>query len=131
AGVAPASSASRDAAWMTPPSITGSENGMPTSIASAPALATPRRSSASTDGKPPVTYGAKMRPPPSRRPRNEARRSSSLTGGSVRQRPPYRLQVLVAAAGEAHEHRSTLRERFPEEPADHVRRLQGGEDSLR
>ena len=32
AGRAPASSAKREASWITPPSITGSENGIPTSI---------------------------------------------------------------------------------------------------
>src|SRR5436190_3218985 len=130
-GVAPASSASREAVWITPPSITGSENGIPTSIASAPAFATPRRSSASTEGRPPVTYGAKMRPPPPRRALSATRRSSSLTGRSIRQRAPHRLQVLVAAAGEAHEHRGSLGEGLAEQPADHVRGLQRGEDALR
>ena len=44
-GVAPASSARCDASWMTGPSITGSENGMPTSMASAPAAAAARMAS--------------------------------------------------------------------------------------
>ena len=39
AGVVPASRARCDASWMTGPSMTGSENGMPTSTASAPAAA--------------------------------------------------------------------------------------------
>ena len=38
-GVAPAASARSEASWMTGPSMTGSENGMPTSMASAPASA--------------------------------------------------------------------------------------------
>ncbi len=37
AGVAPMRRAWSDAAWIVGPSITGSENGMPTSTASAPA----------------------------------------------------------------------------------------------
>ena len=41
-GVAPPSSAACDACWITGPSITGSENGMPISIASAPLAAAAR-----------------------------------------------------------------------------------------
>ncbi len=45
-GVAPGSSARCEAAWMTGPSMTGSEKGMPTSMASAPAAAAARTASA-------------------------------------------------------------------------------------
>ena len=38
-GVAPSASARSDASWIVGPSITGSEKGMPTSMASAPAAA--------------------------------------------------------------------------------------------
>ena len=38
-GVTPRLSARSDASWIVPPSSMGSENGRPTSIASAPALA--------------------------------------------------------------------------------------------
>ena len=44
-GVAPASSAACDACWITGPSITGSENGMPISMPSAPAAAAARMAS--------------------------------------------------------------------------------------
>jgi hypothetical protein len=53
-GVAPAASAASDASWMVGPSITGSENGMPTSIASAPAAAH-ASTVCSQPGSPPVT----------------------------------------------------------------------------
>ena len=44
-GVAPASRATCDACWITGPSITGSENGMPISNPSAPAAAAARTAS--------------------------------------------------------------------------------------
>src|SRR4029453_9085708 len=50
-GVAPSSRVPRDAPWITGPSITGSENGIPTSIASAPTSSSPRTS----PGPPPAT----------------------------------------------------------------------------
>jgi len=52
-GVAPASSARCDACWMSGPSITGSENGMPISIASAPFAAADRTASCHP-ARPPV-----------------------------------------------------------------------------
>ena len=55
AGVAPISMARREASWMVRPSITGSEKGMPTSMASAPAAATARTTSSQADPSPPVT----------------------------------------------------------------------------
>ena len=44
-----------DASWIVRPSMTGSENGMPTSIASAPARATARTTSSQDAPSPPVT----------------------------------------------------------------------------
>ena len=72
-GRAPASSASRDASWITPPSITGSENGIPTSIASAPASSS-ARSSAGVDARQPAGHvrDERLRPPASRRARSAA-----------------------------------------------------------
>jgi len=55
AGVAPRSRARRDASWMVRPSITGSENGMPISMASAPASAIAMSTSVQCDPSPPVT----------------------------------------------------------------------------
>ena len=52
AGVAPASSAIRDASWITGPSITGSENGMPTSIACAPTARSPEQQIGIDAGRP-------------------------------------------------------------------------------
>ncbi len=53
----------RDASWIIGPSITGSENGMPISMASAPASATARTTSAPARPSPPVTYGtSSLRP---------------------------------------------------------------------
>ena len=57
AGVAPDRSASAEARWMTGPSMTGSENGIPISIASAPASARARTTSSQSCPRPPVTYG--------------------------------------------------------------------------
>ena len=57
AGVAPSSSARCDASWIVRPSMTGSENGMPISMASAPASATARTTSSQAEPRPPVTYG--------------------------------------------------------------------------
>ena len=53
-GVAPDCKAFSDASWMTGPSITGSENGMPISMASAPASATARTVSTQSVPSPPV-----------------------------------------------------------------------------
>ena len=89
---APASSARRDASWITPPSITGSENGIPTSTASAPAScerlgAAPRRprgTRPSRTGRTPVrrrrgAHGAPSRDQASATPRAERTVSRSLS----------------------------------------------------
>ena len=51
----PAARACSLAAWITGPSITGSLKGTPISMASAPASATARTTSAQSDPSPPVT----------------------------------------------------------------------------
>ena len=54
-GVVPRSRARTDASWMVGPSIIGSEKGMPTSMASAPASATAWTTSSQSADMPPVT----------------------------------------------------------------------------
>ena len=54
-GVAPDPSASAEACWMTGPSMTGSEKGIPISMASAPAAAIARTTSSQSRPRPPVT----------------------------------------------------------------------------
>src|SRR4029453_11011925 len=133
AGVAPSSSARREASWITGPSITGSENGIPTSIASAPATSSPRSSSASTPLSPPVTYGTKTRPPAFSRERRDGSRSGTRRPHVSRHRPErtsHRLEVLVAPAGQVDEHERTLRERAPEQPSDRVGGFEGGQDAF-
>src|SRR6185436_16313269 len=126
AAVAPSSSARREASWMTGPSMTGSENGIPTSIASAPAPASPWRNAGVTSGRPPVAYATKARPPASTR----LRRTGSSSTTAVGQRGAHRVEVLVAPAGQADQHRGALGERPAEEPPDHVGRFQRREDPL-
>ena len=55
AGVVPRSSACNDACWTTGPSIIGSEKGMPTSMASAPAAARAWTTCTQSGDIPPVT----------------------------------------------------------------------------
>ncbi len=55
AGVAPAARAATDASWMVAPSMTGSENGRPTSTASAPASTMAASTSTQSARTPPVT----------------------------------------------------------------------------
>src|SRR6185503_7738138 len=124
-GVAPSSSARRDASWITGPSITGSENGIPTSIASAPASSSPRSSASSTPASPPVTYGTKARPPASNRDRRAVSRAGTRGPRERAARGPHRLKVLVAAAGQVDEHERALGERSTQEPADRVRGFEG------
>ncbi len=54
-GVVPRASARMEASWMVGPSMTGSENGMPTSTASAPAATTACNTSVHSGESPPVT----------------------------------------------------------------------------
>src|SRR6476661_52942 len=94
AGVAPLASARSDASWIVGPSITGSENGMPISIASAPASASARTTSIQP-GRPPVAYGTSNFRPASRAPRSDdssqprVRGATGGTGGGT-------VSVIVA-----------------------------------
>src|SRR4051812_18483577 len=136
AGVAPRSSARRDASWMVRPSITGSENGMPTSIASAPASAIARTTSSHPEPSPPVTYGTSSLQPAARRSRSLA---SSPTAAGTSGDPLASEAfgdlggVLVAPARERDQHRAAARHRasgFPGEPAERVCRFERGHDPL-
>ena len=92
-------SASSEDSWMTGPSITGSENGMPTSMPSAPACAT-----ASTmwvqPASPPVRYGTRHLPPAA------AARDRARPGGSqvVPEDLHHLPHVLVAPARQVDHH---------------------------
>src|SRR6266508_4590484 len=103
-GFAPDLSARCDAAWMVGPSMTGSENGMPISMASAPDAATAATTS-SQPSSPPVTYGTSSLRPASR---SDRRRASSGPGSLTSGWPPQDLghlgDVLVTAPGKVDEH---------------------------
>src|SRR3990172_2111722 len=69
--------------------------------APAPPASSPRSTSASNPGAPPVTYGTNARPPPSIR----ARSADSTLGTRHRpERPADGVEVLVPTAGQVHEH---------------------------
>ena len=98
----PPRSASADASWITPPSITGSENGIPTSIASAPA-----------DCEPPEQTGVHARIPPGHV-RHERAPARVASGAQRRFEPPHsghpearphRVEVLVPSPRQADEDR--------------------------
>src|SRR3954452_964344 len=99
-GVAPAASARSDASWIVGPSITGSENGMPISIASAPAAATARTTSVHSSPSPPVTYGTSNLRPRSR----AARKAASSSPNGVAHDVADLLDVLVAPPAHVEQH---------------------------
>src|SRR6266542_3325518 len=127
-GVAPSTSARREASWITGPSMTGSEKGIPTSIASAPASSSPRSSSASTPASPPVTSGTKARPPACSRDRKVGSSSATRRPRDGVRRGPHRLEVLVAPARQVDQYERALGQRTPEEPADRMSRFERGQD---
>ena len=109
-GVAPRSSARWLASWIVRPSMIGSENGMPTSTASAPASTTARTTSCHSRPSPPVTYGTS-----SLRAGVAAARADA-TRGSLERSPEHLRdlrRVLVAAARQRDEHRRARRDRVP------------------
>ena len=87
-GVAPARERLlADASWMTGPSMTGSENGMPISMASAPASATARTTSAQSVAEPAGDVGdEQLAAGVARRPAapSRARRARPARSGTVR-----------------------------------------------
>src|SRR3954451_20507827 len=152
AGVAPMSSARCDASWIVRPSITGSENGIPISIASAPAAATARTTSSQAAPRPPVTYGTSSFFPESRFARSV---SSSLTsapplgpapasalrtrsGLRSRERLPGEAlgdlhRILVTAPGKGQQDRRAAWDGAPDLPGqvpERVGRLERGDDPL-
>ena len=86
-GVAPRSSARWLASWIVRPSMIGSENGMPTSTASAPASTTARTTSCHSRPSPPVTYGTSSLAPASRRLRRCVSRFTRARRASPRPAP--------------------------------------------
>src|SRR6185369_8096506 len=115
--VVPFASERIDAAWITGPSAIGSENGMPSSIASAPAA-----SSSSTmrgvSPSPHVTYAITPQ-----RASFFKRLKSALTRFMRR----HLRHVLVAAPAQIHQHHR-VRNRIAHQPPERVRRLERGDD---
>ena len=89
-----------EASWITGPSITGSENGMPTSIASAPARLEPPQERRVDAGQTAGHVRDERRARRASRARRAAPVSSAATDG-VPSRRPHRVEVLVAAARQA------------------------------
>src|SRR5918999_1854625 len=128
--VAPASSARVPAAWITGPSASGSENGTPSSSTSAPASAhaAPIATVDSRSGKPPIRYGI-----------SAARPGAAANAAAIRSRPvsvteaklrEHLGEVLVPAAGEAHQVERVGADGVVEGPGDRVRGLERGDDPL-
>src|SRR5207253_4151630 len=130
-GVAPSASARRVASWTTGPSIKGSENGMPISMASAPAAATARTTSTQSRPRPPVTYGTSSLWPASRRARSV---DSIVTASPRAQQAHDLLGILVAATRHGEEHRGPRGDgagaRGAHEPGDRVGGLERRDDAL-
>src|ERR1043165_2013075 len=118
--VVPFASARIAAAWITGPSAIGSENGTPSSIASAPASASARMMSA-VGPSPHVTYPIRPRRPSSRR-----RRKSCLT----RFKRGHLRHVFVAAPAQIRHHDFAPPEIVTQQPPERVRRLERGDDPL-
>src|SRR3954451_7979323 len=136
--VAPAASARVPAAWITGPSASGSENGMPNSTRSAPpsAYASPIARDVATSGKPPIRYGI-----------SAARLPDSANAAAIRSTPAFRdAQTALIASGPAggrrgrrssHDARSRAGEHLgevlvaPPRAADHVEaRLGAGQERV-
>src|SRR5262245_12317755 len=124
---APAAKAASEASWIVGPSITGSENGMPTSMASAPASANARTTSVQSSPRPPVTYGTSSLRPVSRTDRRCA--ASAVT--SVTEDLRHLGDVLVAATGEVEDHDLPRQVAArAEDPGERVGRLERRDDPL-
>ena len=121
------SSASCDACWITGPSITGSENGMPTSTASAPGGRRPSIASIHP-ARPPVMYGTSSLRPLSRAERSVAfeptvhgcEPMSIIWATSLSPRPD-RLSSTAWPCSSA---------RASHDPGDGVSRFEGGDDAF-
>src|ERR671935_1359499 len=124
--VAPVASARVPAAWITGPSASGSENGTPSSITSAPASAqaSPMAVEAFRFGNPPIMYGI-----------SAARPSAALNAAAMRSVPEAKLgknlrEVLVPAAGEADQVERVRRCIALQRPRDRVRGLERRDDAF-
>src|SRR5919201_5906025 len=124
--VAPAASARVPAAWITGPSASGSENGTPSSIRSAPASAQARPIAIEVrrSGKPPIMYGI-----------SAARPGAALNAAAMRSVPDSKLrehlrEVLVPAAGEADQVERVRTGVARERPCHRVRGLECRDDAL-
>src|SRR5690348_9477660 len=145
--VTPPASARVAAAWITGPSASGSLNGTPSSIRSAPAsaYAMPTATEVSASGNPPIRYGiSAARPDAALNAAAMRARPVSATAVTrrpwrrLRRRPPSRVpaqlredffEVLVAAPGQAHEVELARLARR-EQPGDRVRGLERRDDAL-
>src|SRR3954467_12265110 len=129
--VEPAAGARVPAAWITGPSASGSEYGMPTSSRSAPpsAHAIPIARDPAASGNPPIRYGIRAARRPSARTASNVARMRPLTR-SPEQRERFG-EVLVAAAGEADEVERVLAlVRVREHPRQRVGGLERRDDAL-
>ncbi len=114
--------------WITGPSITGSENGMPISTASAPFAAAARIASCQP-GYPPVMYGtSSLRP--------AAALLTELGLDATHQSPPgqdvhHLSDILVAATRQVDQHGLAPQGRgLASEPGDRVGTLERRDDAL-
>ena len=106
----------------------GSECGIPTSTASAPAAAIARNSSPSTPACPPVTYGTNAFAPASRTAAQPDLERTHLRRPRARHAPcpdPCRRVRTGTRAP-----RASVRQRAVQQPAEHVRGLERGDDAL-
>src|ERR1019366_6659450 len=113
---------------MTGPSIIGSEKGIPTSTASAPAATTAARVWPQSSVMPPIRYGIN-----NLRPFARWARSAFSSMGTTEDLPDLG-HVLVAAPGQGDEDGRPLRQgggaRHPRHPGQCMCRLEGGNDAL-
>ena len=127
--VAPASRASADACWITPPSMIGSECGIPTSIASAPAS----REAPQQAGVDARVAARSRRGRTPCAPASRARAQRGLERGPRRPSPAPRGPVSRSLSPRPDRHTRTrvaLGERPTEQPADHVGGLERRQDPL-
>src|SRR5438067_2157571 len=109
----------------------GSENGIPISMASAPASATARTTSHHAPPSPPVTYGTSNFAPASRRSRSRV--SSVIDSPQLSEHFGDLRGILVAPTRKRDEHGRARRYRsagLAGQPPDRVRRLERGHDAL-
>src|SRR5690349_12033316 len=132
-GVAPRSSARWLASWIVRPSMIGSENGMPTSTASAPPSTTARTTSHHSRPSPPVTYGTRSLRFSPRRLRRCVSRFTGADSLEFTEAFGDLGGVLVASARQRDEHGRALRDLVAGgvcQPADRVSRFERRDDAF-